>query len=306
MSLQARPLAGRADITAVQELASRAWPRGWHPGGLGWALARGRLANRVLLFEDRGGLAAFAGIDGHEEGELMVLVADGRSDVARAVVSGCLEEMAATVVTVEAGQSDTPLRDALESAGFALAEGAGPGVGLVRPASGERPEIAAGYRVRPVRDDELDLRVACHRAAWRPADLPYAAHATPEVDPAAESPFDRAAYDAVRDTWLYSEELDLVVEAADGALAGCAIAWYDPASRTAEIEPLGVVPAHRGRRLASAMCLEAGRRVAALGGETLFINTAVDEDYPAPGAAYLAAGFAPVERTVTYRLERGA
>jgi hypothetical protein len=33
----------------VQRLASRLWPRGPHPGDLGWAIAIAHLANRVVL-----------------------------------------------------------------------------------------------------------------------------------------------------------------------------------------------------------------------------------------------------------------
>jgi GNAT superfamily N-acetyltransferase len=99
---------------------------------------------------------------------------------------------------------------------------------------------------------------------------------------------------------LYEQDLDLVVEAPDGTLAACCIAWWDPAAGCAEIEPLGVAPDHRRRGLATAMCKEVAARVAALGGNQVFINTGPRPDYPAPAATYLAAGFEVVGRGHIY------
>src|SRR5438132_1309649 len=64
-----RAFSGRDDIRAMQRLASRLWPRGWHPGGLGWALARGALADEIVLFERGGELVGWAGL-GHEPDRL--------------------------------------------------------------------------------------------------------------------------------------------------------------------------------------------------------------------------------------------
>jgi hypothetical protein len=51
--MSARAVAGPDDISELQRLASRLWPTGWHPGGLGWALARGQLADDVVIFEGK-------------------------------------------------------------------------------------------------------------------------------------------------------------------------------------------------------------------------------------------------------------
>jgi GNAT superfamily N-acetyltransferase len=126
------------------------------------------------------------------------------------------------------------------------------------------------------------------------------------VDPAAESSFTVTAYEAVRGAWLYDRSLDLVAVADDdGHLAACCIAWFDPATRVCEIEPLGVVPEDRRRGLAIALCLEVAALVAARGGTTVYINAQPEPGYVASTSAYSAAGFELVERATTYA-RRGA
>jgi GNAT superfamily N-acetyltransferase len=298
-----RELEGRKDITSVQRLASRLWPLGWHPGGLGWALARGALGERVLLFEVGGQLVAWAAVGGHEDGELIVQADPSVPGLAEDVVRACLASVSAPVLVAEVSDQDDPLRIALLEAGFARDE-TEPVIGLTRAVAASPPPPARGYAIRQVRPGEEAARVEVHRAAWRPADLPWPADRSPGADPSAESSFTLDAYRAVRDTWLYAEALDLVAETEGGDLVACCIGWYEESTGCAEIEPLGVVPAHRRRGLAGALCLEVGRRVAAAGGRELFVNTGVRADYPAPGGAYLKAGFTPSRRGFLYRKTR--
>jgi ribosomal protein S18 acetylase RimI-like enzyme len=124
----------------------------------------------------------------------------------------------------------------------------------------------------------------------------------PEIDPDATSSFTALDYQAVRDTWLYDGDLDLVAVAPDGSLAACCIAWLDPSTGVAEIEPLGVAPAHRRHGLAVALCLEVAARVRAVGGLELFINTGPRDEYPAPAGAYIKAGFYTYGRATSYVL----
>lgn len=154
-----------------------------------------------------------------------------------------------------------------------------------------------GYRIRCMRIGEEAARVGVHRRAWRPASLPW----PPEVDvsgisPAATSRFTAEHFQLLRRTWLYRQDLDLVVEAPDGALAGCCTVWWDPKVGCAEVEPLGVVPRYRRKGLGSALCLEAARQVWAKGGIQMFVNVGPRPDYPAPAATYLHAGFDVVRR----------
>lgn len=305
-----RPATTAADLLAIQSIASRRWPQGWHPGGLGWSIARwqldeGRGAEIVVLGDpaEPGSVGAWATRGEHGEGEVSVQTDVGREDLLDPSLDWALDGLDGLTVRVEAYYGDDALAKALARRGFAP-DAALPIRGMFRTTSGLTPmgsgwigypgsppprRDLSGYRVRAVVDGELDERVEVHRRAWKPASLPWADGR--EVDPDAESSFNRPAYDAVRAAWLYRQDLDLVAEAPDGTLAACCIVWFDPATGVAEIEPMGVDPEHRRHGLAVELCLEACRRVADLGGTEVFLNVNPSEEYPANAAAYAKAGF---------------
>jgi GNAT superfamily N-acetyltransferase len=300
--VRARPLAGSDDIRAIQSLASRAWPAGWHPGGLGWALARGQLGEQVVLFEDDAGrMLGWAAFGQHGEGDVLAQAEPDHGDVARALVAWVVDNVPAPRLILEVNGADPALGRAALAAGFRPMPDH-PVLGMFYEVARPSGAFASGYEVRPVGSDEFAERVAVHREAWRPASLPWSDGRA--VDPTAESTFDAAAYRAVRSTWLYDIDLDLVAVAPGGSLAGCCIGWFDAATGVAEIEPLGVVPAHRGRGIAAAMCVAVAERVRARGGKQVFINTGPRDEYPAPSLAYLRAGFRVVARGAVYGLDR--
>ena len=298
-------LRDRHDVEGVQRLASRGWPSGWHPGGLGWALARNALADEVVVACDRdGAVIGWASRGGHDIGEFHAQVDRGRAEAAAALVGwmvGRAPRSSRSKIAVWDGADE--LAAEVQRAGFAAS--CRGWAGMFRDVDGAERDprrTVAGYTIRAVRESarELEARVAVHRRAWRPASLPYVDGRS--VDPDAESPFTAEAYDAVRSTWLYDAELDLVAVASDGELAACCISWFDPATGAAEVEPLGVAPEHRRRGLAVALSLETAARTEALGGSQVFVNTTPRADYPAPASAYTQAGFQLVERATTYVL----
>jgi len=296
--MAARLVTDSAGVSEVQHLASRLWPRGWHPGGLGWALARGRLADEVVVFEGKHSVSGWAARSGvHEPGELLAQADPAHPEIAESIVEWFLAMPMTTPLSIDVYDGDSTLASALRRAGFEPQLGARV-FGMFRAAERVRAASPVGYTIRATRADELDARVAVHLAAWKPAAQPWADGRA--VDPQAESPFNLAAYDAVRNAWLYVPEFDLVAVGPDGALAGCCIAWFDRATGVAEIEPLGVVPEHRRTGLAVAMCHEVAARVGAAGGRSVFINTGPRPEYPAPSAAYAKAGFESVARATTY------
>ncbi len=294
------------DVEGVQRLASRVWPAGWHPGGLGWDLARHTLADEIVVAGDRDGtVIGWASRGGHDIGEFHAQVDRGRADVAAALVDWMVAGASLSSrskIAVWDGAEE--LQAEVQGAGFA-ASSRREWAGMFREvdgAEGDRRRTVAGYTIRSVRESarELEARVAVHRRAWRPASLPYVDGRS--VNPEAESSFTAEAYEAVRSTWLYDAELDLVAVASDGELAACCIGWFDPATSVTEIEPMGVAPEHRRRGLAVALSLEIAARAEARGGSQVFVNTAPRADYPAPASAYAQAGFQLVERATTYVL----
>ena len=213
-----REIAGPDDIRAIQALASRLWPMGWHPGGLGWALARNRLAEEVVVFDEGERLAAWAALD--QPGQLLAQLDPSCPELAPEIVEWFLEQAAGPELSVEVMDGDGLLAGALERRGFARADEAGPVCGLILPALDRAPSLPGGYAVRSVEPTEASARVEVHRAAWRPASLPWPPEHRPPVEPGATSNFNERAYDAVRQIWLYDPELDLVVVAPDASLGG--------------------------------------------------------------------------------------
>ena len=288
------------DLAAMQQLASRLWPSGWHPGGLGWGLSRHALADSLVVAVDEGasgGVVGFAGRGGDE----ITHVERDRDDVADALVAWLLDVDEDAPITVWDGAdalARSVVRAGLEPVGREPWSAMFLDVGAV----GDDPRRhVEGYTIRPVSADEVAARVDVHRAAWKPSSIPYI-DGRP-VDPAAESSFTAAAYEAVRGAWLYDRSLDLVAVADDdasGRFAACCIAWFDPGTGVCEIEPLGVAPDHRRRGLAIALCLEVAHQVAERGGTHVFINAQPQPGYIASSAAYFAAGFELVERATTY------
>jgi len=248
----------------MQRLSSRIWPRGWHPGGLGWWLGRGvgRRTEEVAVFWSGRELSGWASIE----------------DAHDATLDVDPEVPAAAAALLEW------LGDAAESA---LA----PRRGLFRGVAGSEYRLPTGYAIRATEGGEMEERIEVHRAAWLPAALPYAPGQVPDFPPGAVSNFTAEVYERVRSLWLYDPEFDLVAVAPDGELAACCIGWFDRTAGVTEIEPLGVRPGHRRLGLAGALCLEIAARTAARGGAQVFINVEPSEAYPASSAAYMKAGF---------------
>lgn len=302
-----RAWSGATDTDAMQALARRCWPDGLHPGGIGWAQATRQLAQEIVLVDDSDGeLLGWAGVT--QPGFLVMQVESGRTELRRQLIEWLLVTALGPKLSIDVFDDET-LHD-LVRVGF---EPTSPPFGYYRMghlglrAATDQVTAAAptGYVIRSTRPGEADDRVAVHRSAWRPADLPFHPDYRPEMDESWSSSFTIDDYRRVQSTCLYSPDFDLVVVAPDGTLAGCCIGWFDPSMGWAEIEPVGVVPDHRRRGLAVALCAEVARRVSRSGGQHLFINTGASEMYPAPYDAYRKAGFTPFIRATTLTRDSG-
>ena len=105
------------------------------------------------------------------------------------------------------------------------------------------PLTVAGYRVVPAAIAGDDTRVRAHREAWAPVRIKRLL-GVPITGEEPPNSFDHATYAALKGLSIYRPELDLVALAADGVPAAFALGWYDEASRSVLIEPVGTAPQH--------------------------------------------------------------
>ena len=273
-------------LRRMQDAASLMWPAGspMTAGELAWALLTSTGEPEVRFFGP-----GWAWRDG---GTAVILA--GHPVTAAGAIAALPPR-----TTVQAADGDALLRDALERAGYREVSDAPFSIDMrLATAEAGPPVLPDGYLVRAAAEGDDLLGV--HRAAWRPADLPFAAGCAPSPDPQATSPLTAAMLAAVQDSWPYRPDLHIVVQTPGGGLAASCIAWLDPVTGIAAVEPLGVLPGHRRRGLAGALCLHAARLVRAAGGHELVIHARGDDAYPAPRGAYRRSGFTEAGRTRSY------
>jgi ribosomal protein S18 acetylase RimI-like enzyme len=130
--------------------------------------------------------------------------------------------------------------------------------------------LPAGYTMRTARHDEADEIGAVHAAAfgstWNPGE-----------------------YATLMGTFGYRAELEWLVVAPDGSLAGFTETWHDRISGRGLFEPVGVHPGHRGRGVGRALMARGLAHMAEAG---LHTGTVCFEgDNVASRALYLGSGF---------------
>jgi ribosomal protein S18 acetylase RimI-like enzyme len=288
----------RSWLAAACALASRRWRASgyWHPGGLTWGLATGNAtALQAWYADDRPVAWAMLDGSGHVSAQCDP-AADPSGELAMAVIEWATAAPSGLLAaTVDAGEAG--LRSALARAGLAEPAGAPYFLDLRRSLEDLPPVLLpAGFTVRPTRADEATARAAVHRSAWSLLPVGQGVSLT--------STFDEAAYRIVAASPGYSLDLDLVVTAPDGELVATCTAWLDPATRSAELEPVGTSPRHRRLGLASAVCLAAMHALAARGATSVTVHPRGDDGYPAARAVYQRIGFQAMGRTMAYWRDR--
>jgi mycothiol synthase len=118
------------------------------------------------------------------------------------------------------------------------------------------PEIAPGYAVRAL-GDGLELLERCYASGLGFHEGDTAVALDNRADPTWYRNIQRAP--------LYRRDLDLVAVAPDGAIAAFCTLWFDDVTRSAYVEPVATVPAHRRRGLARALLFDGLRRAQRLG-----------------------------------------
>jgi mycothiol synthase len=139
------------------------------------------------------------------------------------------------------------------------------------------PPLPPGYTIRNMAgEDDLERRVAVHRAAFAPSKMTTAKHR------------------AVMASLTYRPELDLFTVAPDSSFASYCIVWFDAANRIGVFEPVGTHPDHQRRGLGKVVLAEGFRRLRALGAEKAFVASTGDTN-PASNALYESVGFRLVD-----------
>ena len=240
-----------------------------HPGGLQWWLRKiGSPGFAVSLSPD--GLIL-------EDAEYVIVQAvSTRVDAHLHLVRQAeerLRERGAGSIEVTAGDDDSELVAALRSLGYTPTGTEGVELGCATDRA-QAPALPEGFAMRWLEPGLDDAYVELHRAAWS------------TIKP---STYDRAAHTAVLAMPDFDRALVPIAAAPDGTLAASCIVWFDPVTRTSEIEPLGTHPAYRRRGLARAVSVEAVRRSAERGATSVLVwGVGADRI-----ALYRSAGFRP-------------
>jgi ribosomal protein S18 acetylase RimI-like enzyme len=274
----------------MQDLVSEAWRLegpvvAHHPGGLAWS--RFHLPDRgephARLWEEEGAVAAWGWIA--EPAELHFQVHPRRRALLSDVLSWFEREDDAAGKTVWGLLADQFAVTALEARGF-------------RPDSLDRPHFVCltraledlphpslppGFALRHVRAEDLERRVAVHRAAWHPSRVTV------------------ESFRAVTSAYPYRPELYCVVEAPDGSFAASCLMWLDPASGAGELEPVGTDPRFARQGLAAAVCTFALRQLRDHGGRTAVVYPRGDDGHSAARHLYESLGFRASGQVVPFR-----
>jgi mycothiol synthase len=173
---------------------------------------------------------------------------------------------------VEFHNDDTERRSIAEAHGFVLDDDGG--YAVLQHALVDLPTAPAppsGFALRPLRGEpEAAAYAEVHRAAFESDSMTAEWRAR-----ALRMP-------------QYRPELDLVIEAPDGSLAGFCVGWLGPMRRVAQIEPVGIHPRFHRLDLSRVLLLEMLRRFKGLGAglalvETNLGRTAARRDYESVG-----------------------
>ena len=100
---------------------------------------------------------------------------------------------------------------------------------------------------------------------------------------------------------LYDAGLDLVVETAEGQVAGYSLYWFDPTTKVGLVEPVRVEDEFQRRGLASAMLTAGIERLVARGAERVKVSYGSE----AAAGTYRGVGFQPTSTTTWYRQPDG-
>jgi mycothiol synthase len=282
LDLTMRPYASDEDYWRLRDLLRRTMlleglrQRSWHVARLDywwWFINRdlNRLDPRscVLLWEtSRGELVAAITPDGVGEAYLQVDPGHRTPDLDEAMIAAAEAYLATqgSQQRVFVDPTDAQRVAILERRGFrrVTAEDAAE-IQHRRLLSDPVPAVPRipGYRVRAM-GDGLELLERCYASGLAFHD--------DDITVARGNRDDPSWYRHIQTAPLYRRDLDIVAVADDGSVGAFCTAWFDDVTRTAILEPVATVAAHRRRGLARAVILEALHRLREMGCLVAFVG----------------------------------
>ena len=280
---------GPQALREMQTLATRLFPNhsGRHVGDLAWAWT---LADDATLpsavWRDGDIVVAWAWFETPDE--LTIQVDPAHSSLSDDVLAWAQRSAPSpepTTITISANEQPH-LAPALATHGFSAHED-GPffsclSVDLLTTELPTVPDLPPGYVIRPVDDHDVATRAAVHREVWNSTVITAERHA------------------AMRRTWPYKPEFDLIAVSPQGEAVAYCQGWYDELSGVGLFEPVGTRTDHRRLGLSRAIGITLLHAFAAAGARLATVSPRGDEAYPVPKLVYESIGFSEHSRTHTY------
>lgn len=231
------------------------------------------LEDSIFLWETKSGeIAAVLNPEGRGQAFLQVHPEFRTPELDEEMIALAEEKLSVTkkegqrVLQIFVDSQDTTRQQILTQHGFNRVEEAGNQEYQHRRSLDEAlPEVPqiAGYTIRPM-GDGLELLERCYASGL--------GFHEDDINIARDNRDHPEWYHGIQSAPLYRRDLDIVAVAADGSVASFCTAWFDDVSRTAYLEPVATVPAHRKHGLGKAVILEALRRLKKMGCKVAFVG----------------------------------
>ena len=250
------------DLDAMKSIlrqGRRVSPRSgyWHPGELDWWFFYRQREWDVTVWEDDSGPAGWIVLDPGTRSADMAIRPDLRGGPSEERLIAHVDEVLGRgPVTLFAWADDEARATILARHGFGRE---GPAFQTFSFALADPiavPSLPEGFGLLDaVTEQWVAERAECHHRAF---------------DPSAMTADLYASFRAAPD---YDRGLDVAVASDDGRIVAFAMAWFDPESRTGQLEPVGTRPHFWRRGLGRAANREAMRRLSSRGAVVACVNT---------------------------------
>jgi len=231
------------------------------------------LEESIFLWETESGeIAAVLNPEGRGQAFLQVHPGFRTPELDEEMIALAEEKLSATkkegqrVLQIFVDSQDTSRQQILTQHGFKRVEEAGNQEYQHRRSLDEAlPEVPqmAGYTIRPM-GDGLELLERCYASGL--------GFHEDDINIARDNRDHPEWYHGIQSAPLYRRDLDIVAVAADGSVASFCTAWFDDVSRTAYLEPVATIPAHRKRGLGKAVIFEALHHLKRMGCKVAFVG----------------------------------